>query len=75
MSTKKRKPKLGRPPLPEAERSARILSVRLLPRDQAMLEALASRTGLSDAVIMRVGLVALSTVPAAQALLLRKAAQ
>ena len=62
-----KKKRVGRPKLPSAERSARILSVRLLPRDVALLAELASDSGLSDGEIVRAALAELSSNKAARA--------
>jgi hypothetical protein len=60
---------MGRPPLPRAERSARMISVRLLPRDIALLAELVEDCGRSEGAVVRAAIASLSSNKAARALL------
>jgi hypothetical protein len=57
----------GRPPLPAAERSARTISVRLLPRDIAILSELVEDCGRSEGEVVRAAIAELSANKAARA--------
>lgn len=58
---------MGRPPVPAAERAARIFTMRLFPRDLALLAELVADCGLSEAAVFRAALSELSASKAGRA--------
>jgi hypothetical protein len=52
----KKKTKMGRPPLPPEERSATRVTLRLLPRERAVLTALAKQLRTTDVGVLRIAL-------------------